>query len=881
MEKVLIRIDDKDIVVSKDVTILQAALANNIYIPHLCYHPDLKPAGICRVCLVELEDGRFVPSCRTTVEEGMIIKTKGARLDSIRRPIVEMLIANHHINCRGCPKTGRCQLQKIKAFMRIDKKSIQRLRLPEEKLPPDSSNPFFERDFNKCVLCGICVRTCQEIEKVNAIDFVGRGYNTKITTFGDKPIAESRCVSCGECVIRCPVGALVTKNYQRPATEVKTICPHCAVGCSVYLGIRDSVIVSVRGDKESSVNKGLLCVKGRFGLGFVNSPERLSAPLIRTESKANDQSELNSALVTSHSSLFREASWDDALEFVAKRLKKYSGEEFALLASPYCTNEDNYIAQKFVRVVMDSNNIDNPARLCQGATISAMLGANGGNIINGKFEEMENATCIIVAGANPSHTHPVAGLRIKKALEKGAKLIVINPIEIDLCREADIWLRLYPGTDVALYMGMCKVIFEEQLFDTKFIEERCEGFEEFKDSLDDYPLGRVERITGVPRDIIEKAARIYANSKPASIVWSSGITKYSNGTDNVIGLINLAILSGNIINSSALNALWGRGNAFGECYMGCLPDYYPGYQKVSSSSVRGRFEKLWGKSLNPKPGLTYAEILNAIEEKKIKAIYIIGSNPAMSLAPVQKFKQVLESLEFIVVQDMFLNETTRFAHVIFPSASFAEKDGTFTNMEGKVQKINKAIEPVGGALPDWQIICELAKNMGSKGFDFKSPEEIMSEINSVVSVENISFNIKQEKFNFTPLEYRQIAEVSDVDYPLTLLIENNIYLSGLLTKKVEGLNILLSSNGHLHINPKDAFDFEIPDREKVKVISRWGEVERVAKITDITPPGIVTMDYDEGLINQLLNPAQDKISRTLETKVCAVRITPLNGSRDE
>ncbi len=486
----------------------------------------------------------------------------------------------------------------------------------------------------------------------------------------------------------------------------------------------------------------------------------------------------------------------------------------------------------------------------------------------------------MVVGTNPSYTHPIAGLRIKKAVEKGANLIVINPAEIDLCRGADIWLKPYPGTDVAIFMGMCKLIFEEQLFDNRFIEERCEGFEEFKDSLDDYPVGRVERITGVSRDAVEKAARIYANSKPASIVWSSGITKYSNGTDNVIGLLNLAILTGNIINPSALNTLWGRGNAFGECYMGCLPDYYPGYQAVSSSSVRERFEQLWGKSLNPKTGLTYAEILNSIEEKKIRALYIMGSNPAVSLAPTQKFKQALESSEFVVVQDMFLNETARYAHVIFPSASFAEKEGTFTNMEGKVQKINKAIEPVGGVLPDWQIICELAKKMGSKGFDFKNAEEIMSEINSVVSFENTSFSMKQRKFKFTPLEYRQIAEVTDIDYPLILLTKNNIYSSGLLTKKVNGLNIL-SSNGHLYINPKDAIDFEISDREEVKVISRWGEIERVAELTDTTPPGIVIMEYDEGIINQLIDPAQDRISRTLETKVCAVRITPHRGSRDE
>ncbi|MGB9715731.1 MAG: molybdopterin-dependent oxidoreductase [Thermodesulfovibrionales bacterium] len=883
MEKISIKIDDKEILASKGLTILEVALANNIYIPHLCYHPDLRPAGICRLCFVEVEDGKLVLSCRTPVEEAMSIKTKSTKLDSVRRPIVEMLIANHHIDCRGCPKTGRCELQKIKAFMRIDRKSIQRLRLPEEKLTFDSSNPFFERDLNKCVLCGICVRTCQEIMKVNAIDFVGRGYNTKITTFGDKPIAESRCVSCGECVVRCPVGALVIKDYKRPATEVKTVCPYCSVGCGIYIGIRDNNIVSVRGDKDSSVNKGLLCVKGRFGLSFIHSQERLRLPMIRKDlipPLNSFLSKLGYRGVNKRIEGFVEVSWDEALEFVAGKLKDYSGKEFALLASPYCTNEDNYVAQKFARVVMGSNNIDNPAQFCQGTTISAMFVANGGGIIACNFEGLEKASCIIVTGSNPSHSHPIAGLRIKSAVERGAKLIVINPIEIDLCRIADVWLRLYPGTDVALFMGMCKVILDEELFDIKFIEERCERFEEFRESLEDFPLGRVERITGVPRDMIENTARLYATSKPASIIWSGGISKYSNGADNVIGLLNLAILTGNIINLSGLNALWGRSNAFGGCYMGCLPDYYPGYQLVSSSLARERFENLWGRSLNPEPGLTFAEILSATEEKKIKTLYIIGSNPVKSIAPAQKFKKALENAEFIVIQDIFPNETAQFAHVIFPSASFAEKDGTYMNTEGRTQRINKAIEPVGDSRPDWQIICDLAKRMGIKGFDFKTSEEIMSEINTVVSFENNSSSIKKEKFKFKPLEYRQIAEVSDVEYPLILLTESNIYSSGLLTKKVNGLNTL-SSNGRIHINPKDALDFGISDGEKVKVISRWGEMDGIAVITDTSSPGIVTMLYEEEVINRILNPAEDKVSRALETKVCAVRIIPSKEIRDE
>lgn len=876
MENISVRIDDQEILAQEGTTVLKVALSNNIYIPHLCYHPDLKPAGNCRLCLVETEEGKFVLSCKTPVSEGMVIKTKSPKLDSVRRPIVEMLIANNHMDCRNCAKKSRCELQRVRAYMRIDKKSLQRMRLPETELPADLSNPFFERNPNKCVLCGICVRTCQEIVKVNAIEFVGRGYSTKIAPFGDKPIAESRCMSCGECVVRCPVGALVEKKFSRSSTEVKTVCPYCAVGCSVYLGIHDNAIVSVRGDKDSPVNEGHLCVKGRFGLGFVHSPERLKSPLIRRNGS------------------FLEVSWDEAFEFVADKLRNYAGREFALFASPLCTNEDNYIAQKFARVVMNSNHVDNSARLCQGPTIAAMLEATHTGTIASSFEEIEKAACILAIGVNLSHSHPIAGLRVQSAVERGAKLVIINPKEVDLCRIAEVWLRPYPGTDVALIMGICHVIAEEGMLDNIFIEERCDNFENFKSSLDDFPPGRVERITGIPRNMVARAARIYATSKPASILWSAGITKYSHGTDNVIALMNLATLTGNMRNpSSALHAFWGRSNAFGECSMGCLPDYYPAYQAVASLEVKKRFESFWGRSLNAEPGLTFAEILQATREGKIKALYLIGSDPAASLAPSQKVAESLEKAEFIIVQDMFLNETSRFAHVIFAASSFAEKEGTFTNTEKRIQKVNKAIEPFGNSRPDWQIICDLARKLGSSGFDFSNSEEVLSEIASVVpeyrrvsnknnlndvstlqpSIEEKGTSLQMDRFRFWPLECKSPAELSDVEYPLILVTERNVYSSGMLSQKVEGLNAL-GANGLVYINPKNAADFDISDGEMVRVISRWGETEGRAKVTVTSPPGIVSMSCARENINQLLNPSHDLITKTLETKLCAVRITP-------
>jgi len=875
MEKIAIKIDDKDILAQKGTTVLEVALANKIYIPHLCYHPDLSPAGSCRLCLVEIKGGKLVTSCRTPVSEGMVIQTKSPEVDRVRRPIVEMLIANHHMDCRNCSKKGRCELQRVRAYMRIDKKSIGRLRLPKEELPPDVSNPFFERDSNKCVLCGICVRTCQEIQRVNAIDFAGRGYTTKIATFGDKPIAQSRCVSCGECVVRCPVGALVPKNLQRPKHEIKTLCPYCGVGCGIFLGIRDNTVVNVRGDVESPVNKGLLCVKGRFGYKFINSPDRLKNPLIRiapkTQSGVGSQESGVSELQTPNSKLFREASWDEALELIANKLKNYKGEDFALITSTKCTNEDNYIAQKFARVVMGSNNIDSSVRLCHAPSISALLEATGIRVFNNSISEIERAACILIIGANITCSHPIIGLKIKKAVESGSKLIVISPKEIDLCRFAEIWLRPRPGTDVALLMGMSSVTVDEGLLDNAFIKERCDNFEDFKVSLDDFPPGRVERITGVYRETIAEAARLYADNRPAVIIWATGVTQYSHGTDNVFGLINLSMLTGN----TGLIPLWGENNALGLCDMGCLPDFYPGYQAVAIPEVRKRFETAWGVSLNPKPGLTLTEILPSIHEGKTKALYIIGSDPVSSIAYTQNIKESLGKAEFIVLQDIFFNETARFADVVLPAASFAEKDGTFTNTERRIQKIYKAIEPIGNSRPDWEIICGLARRLGSSGFDFKNPEEIMSEISSVTPIyEDISHNnLKEGRFRFTPLQYRPPAEVPDIEYPLILTTERDIYSGGLLSRKVAGLNVLRSED-LVYVNPKDAADFGVKDDEIVEVISRWGEIKIKARVTDTAPPGVVTMDAAKEAINLLINPALDPVAKTPETKVCAVRIVP-------
>jgi predicted molibdopterin-dependent oxidoreductase YjgC len=496
-----------------------------------------------------------------------------------------------------------------------------------------------------------------------------------------------------------------------------------------------------------------------------------------------------------------------------------------------------------------------------------MVESNSIGAVNSEVNNIEQAGCILVTGANVTQSHPVLGIKIKKAVENGAKLIVISPQETGLCRMADIWLNPYPGTDLSLIMGICSVIVEEELHDSSFIGEYSEKFDDFRESLEDFSPGRVERITGVARDKVEEAARIFANGKPSAILWDTGITQYSQGTNNVLGLINMSILTGNIKHPSGLVPLWGQNNALGACTMGCLPDFYPWYQPVADPKNRKRLEGAWGKNLSPVPGLTLTEILDAVSEGKIKALYIIGTDIVTNVAPVRKAKDVLKKAKFIVFQDMFLNETAKFADVVLPAASFAEKDGTFTNAERLIRKVSKAMDPIGDSRADWQIMCELAKRAGAKGFDFHSAEEIMSEISSVAA----GSAAQMKRFRFTSLHYKLPAEVADIDYPLILTFKRDLYSMGFLSKKSEGLNDL-SGKDLVYINPKDAADFEIEDSETVKVISRWGDIIGEARLTGSVPPGLISMNLIGEKGNQLLNPALDEVSKTPELKICAVRV---------
>ena len=885
--KIELTINNRKIVADEGMTILEAALANGIYIPHLCYHPDLEPVGVCRLCMVDMDGGQPVISCRIPVEKGMDVTTDTPKITKARRVAIELFMANSKVDYATCVQDPGNKLGEVIRYLGIKPEDLKRLRRSRRKLDIDGSNPFFLRDPNKCILCGICIRVCSGLQRVKSIDFAFRGYNTKVSTFKDRPLEGSGCESCGECLVRCPTRALRHKGFQIPDKEVKTTCPYCGVGCGFYLGARGGKTVSVRGDMDSPVNKGSLCVKGRFGYDFVNHPDRLKAPLIKKDGK------------------FIEATWDEALDRVATEFSKYTGEEFATFSSAKCTNEENYIIQKFARAVMGARHIDHCARLCHAPTVAGLAQSFGSGAMTNSINEVRDAACILAIGTNTTAAHPVIALRVKEAAEKGAKLIVANPKEIELCRFADIFLQHRPGSDVALLMGMMRVIVDEALFDRDFIEERCENFQAFKESLNSFDSKFVRKITGVPWKKIEEAARCYATSRPASILYAMGLTQHTHGTDNVLATSNLALLTGNIGKPSAgVNPLRGQNNVQGACDMGALPNVYPGYQKVSDPEARKKFETAWGCSLPEKPGLTHVEIFDAIYKGQIKAMYLVGENPVLSEANSGHVVDAIKKLEFFVAQDIFLSETARLADVVLPAATFAEKDGTFTNTERRVQRVRKAIEPVGESKRDWWITCQIAKRMRGKGFDFSNPSDIMDEIASLTpSYAGISYGridglglqwpcptkdhpgtpfLHKDKFatkggkgKFMPLAYKPSAEEPDKRYPFIFTTDRSLFHfhTSTMTRKVEGLDML---NGRelLNINTVDAEKLGLEEGDTVEVSSRRGKIKTGVTLTDACPPGVASMTFHfaETPTNVITNSALDPVSKIPETKVCAVRI---------
>ncbi|MBI5573927.1 MAG: formate dehydrogenase subunit alpha [Elusimicrobia bacterium] len=912
--KIKLTIDDKIVEIERGLTVLETAKRNNIYIPSLCYYPGLKPYGACRLCIVEIDNMKGCPTaCTTYIEDGMVVRTNTEQLQNLRRQVFELILTEHNKTCTTCDKNLRCELQQIAAYLGIEK-----LTLPfiDKNLTVYEEEPFFNRDYNLCILCGRCVRVCEELRKNAAVDFMFRGIKSVPGTSFNKKLQDSNCEFCGACVDICPTGALLEKDFKesfQPDKVITTLCPYCGVGCSIKLEVRspksevrDEKIVRVIPDIDGPTNYGQLCVKGRFGIKeFVHHSERLTRPLVKKDVVAqfiglDKSSDYKSFKNTD----FVFVNWNEALSLIAEKFSKYKGSDIAVMSSAKCTNEENYVIQKFSRAVLKTNNIDHCARLCHAPTVVGLAKTLGSGAMTNSISEIAFAKTILSIGSNSTSTHPVIGLKIKQAVDNGAKLIIINPKKIELCKFAYLSLHHKPGTDVALLNSIAKVIVDENLQDAEFIRERCENYEEYLKSLKEINLDETEKITGVKKDLIIEAARIYATEKPATILYGMGITQHSHGTDNVFAVSNMAILTGNIGKpSTGINPLRGQNNVQGACDMGALPNVFPGYQSVTDEIIKQKFEKFYNTELNSNPGLTLTEMFKKAYIREIKAMYIIGENPILS-EPCSKHSECsLTELEFLVVQDMFLTETAKLADIVLPACSFAEKDGTYTNTERRVQLLNKAIKPLGESKSDWQIVCELAKKMNQPGFEFQTPSEIMDEIAQVAPIyAGISYKRLKEKTlkwpcpddnhpgtdilhkdrfsrgkgKFVPVSYTPSVEQPDTEFPFILTTERLLYHyhTGTLTRKVEGLN-KLKPEELLEINPLDAEKLNLIDGNFVKVVSRRGDVRVRVHITENTPEGTISLSFHfaETKTNVLFsNTALDPVSKIPELKVCAVRL---------
>lgn len=895
MARVSLTIDGNRLEVDAGATILQAAKGAGIEIPHLCYLESLPPSSACRLCVVEVEGARnLVASCSYPVVTDMVVRTNTERVAKARRLALELLLSDHPFDCMTCEKSGACDLERYAYELGV---STTRFQGEKHAYPIDETNPFFVRDYNKCILCGRCVTACNEVQFVEAIDLTHRGFNTRVAAPFDRPLQESTCIFCGQCVAVCPVGALTEKLRRFKGREwelrkVATVCPYCGVGCNIELSVKDDRIIKVTSPATGVVNEGRLCVKGKFGFDYVNSPDRLTTPLIREGGKDGR---------------FREASWEEALDVVASRLRQIKEESgpdsLAVTTSAKCTNEENYLLQRFARAVLGTNNVDHCARLCHASTVTGLGMAFGSAAMTNSIGEIRYADCIFIIGSNTSENHPVIALEVKEAVRRGgAKLIVADPRKIEMVEFADLWLRQKPGTDVALINGMVNVIISENLYDAEFVRRRTEGFEQLKEGIKDYHPSYVAQITGVPADDLCKAARTYARSPRASILYAMGITQHVAGTDNVLALANLALLTGNVgKESSGVNPLRGQNNVQGACDMGALPNFLPGYQLVVDKDVRGRFEEAWQTPLPDQPGLTLMEMMHEAEAGEIKGMYIMGEDPVLSHPNSARVVKGLKNLDFLVVQDIFLSETAKLADVVLPGVSFAEKDGTFTNTERRIQRVRKAIEPIGESRADWLIISELASKLGHP-MRYEGPEVIMDEIASLTPIYGgVHYDrlngrglqwpcrdrqdlgtryLHKDQFprglgKFHPIGYQEPSELPDDEYPFILSTGRVLFHwhGGTISRRSTGLTGIYPE-AKVEINPQDAEVLRCSDGDLVQVVSRRGKVIAKAMVTDRSPQGVVfmTFHFREAAANLLTVDTLDPVAKIPEFKICSVQI---------
>ncbi|MFO7773055.1 MAG: formate dehydrogenase subunit alpha [Dehalococcoidia bacterium] len=893
MQPITITLDGREVSGHPGMTILELAKESGVDIPTLCHDSQLSSVGACRVCLVEDErNGALLASCVVPIASGMVINTFSPRVIERRRTIVQLMLASHPDSCLVCDKGNRCQLRQIASSLDIGLVELQRI---PQMASIQEVNPFLERDLSKCILCARCIRACQELVVEGAIDYFRRGFTAIPATLNNLPLEKSECTFCGTCVALCPTGALMEKEgvYRGTVqTVVRTTCPFCGCGCGICLEVKDGQVVRVMPDKESSVNNGMLCVMGSYGCDFVHSPDRLLNPLVKADGE------------------FDELPWEQALEVIATQFQRikseYGGSSLAVLGSSKCTNEENYLLQRFARSALGTNNVDNGSRLYNSASRIGLGSSLGFSGTTNHLSDLEQSDLIVVIGADPSSSAPVVGYAIKRAIkQRGAKLLLIDPRRTKLALFAHLWLQPQVGTDVALINGLAKAIIDEGLLDEEFVTRRTDNFEAFDKSLKEYTAEYVEKATGVSSQEIRAAAVLYAKASRAAIVYGTGITQHSGGMDGVTALANLVLLTGNIgRRGGGIYALQRENNGQGACDMGTLPKFLPGYQSVTDAQARAKFEQRWQASLPAAAGLTALEIMEQAKKGKIKGLYIVGENPVLSFPDSRLITEVLASLDCLVVQDMFLTETAKLANVVLPAASFAEKNGTFTNFEGRVQRVQKAIAPLGKSLPDWEIILQLADKMGAP-MPYSSPQEVLDEVvdccelagyreyeridyvgseaKSLYQAESTNYGgvgrVHGGQFpegfaRFCPVNYVPPAKAKK-SYPFTLLTGTTLYHFGTGSRSSRSPRLKeYSSQAFVEIGETDAQKLDLSHGDRVTIMSPVSKLTTIVRIVDGLPEGTLFMpiSFPEAPVSELFDIVLNPETKAPSLKVCSVRI---------
>ncbi|ABZ85314.1 formate dehydrogenase, alpha subunit [Heliomicrobium modesticaldum Ice1] len=915
-------IDGQPLQGRQGMTLFELAQEVGIPIPHLCHEDSLHREGGCGLCVVEEEQtGRLVKACALPLQDGLAVRVESPAARDKRRANLLRILQDHRIECAECAKEDICALRRYAQDYHVEFAGELAL-LPEHPslplypavdvplLPLKGGNPFIQRDEQKCTGCGSCERLCPSTA-LTSLQARGSVFGETAETASEN----AACDHCGICLNVCPTAALLETSpsaslKKRPvvprkgpvafkiakpkipadAQGVRTTCPYCGVGCQLQLKVHQGKVVGVGRDKSGS-NGGQLCVKGQFGWEFIHHPDRLTEPLIRRGDRLEP------------------ATWEEALDLVSRQfqslLSQYGGHALAGFSSAKCTNEENYLFQKFMRVALRSNHVDHCARLCHASTVAGLATAFGSGAMTNSLNELPLADVILIIGANVTETQPVTGYRLREAAKKGAKLIVIDPRRIDLVKEAHLWLRLRPGTNTALLNGMAHVILREGWWNRDFVAARTEGFDEWREGLRDYTPARVERLTGVPAEDLTEAARLYAQAERGSIVYAMGITQHTSGTNNVFAVANLSVLCGHLgREGTGVNPLRGQNNVQGACDMAALPNYYPGYRHILEAEERRFFASFWGvASLPDWVGKTVPEVLHGIHDGDIRGLFIMGENPILADPDSRNVEAALRRLDFLVVQDIFLTETARLAHVVLPAACFAEKDGTFTNTERRVQLIRKAVEPPGKARSDWEIVTALANRMGLP-WRYDHPKEIMEEIAGCTPLYGGIRHERLEKAGlqwpcphrehpgtpflhegrftrgkgrFHRVEHLEADELPDRDYPLLLTTGRILYQyhTGSMSRRSSKLSAMAPEEKAM-VHPDDASRFGLSDGDRAFVESRRGRLVTSIRLTEGVPPGVVfmTFHYAETPTNRLTNDATDPICRIPELKGCAIRLAP-------